>query len=187
MRVLTASLLAGVAAGAVAPRHQDQQQQVLGGVEEEAPVVEKEPSVLDKPLEQIKETWDSLDSTFESFLDGLSDKLPNAMPFVSTPKKHTRRPDSEWDHIVRGAEVQDIWVETDGEKHREVDGKIGSYDLRVKSVDPFELGVDPDVKQYSGYLDDNDKDKHLFYCTLLFPLGLNNHHFVLIKSLNRVF
>lgn len=85
--------------------------------------------------------------------------------FFSSPKKHTRRPDHEWDHIVRGKDIQSVWVENaQGEKEREVDGKLDSYDLRVKKVDPSVLGVDPGVKQYSGYLDDNDNDKHLFYC-----------------------
>jgi len=31
-----------------------------------------------------------------------------------------------------------------------------------KKVDPSKLGVDT-VKQYSGYLDDEKNDKHLFY------------------------
>jgi cathepsin A (carboxypeptidase C) len=35
--------------------------------------------------------------------------------------------------------------------------------MRVKKVDPAALGVDK-VKQYSGYLDDEEEDKHLFYC-----------------------
>ena len=85
--------------------------------------------------------------------------------FFSAPKKHNRRPDGEWDHIVRGEVVQNLWVENEeGEQEREVNGKLGSYDLRVKKVDPSVLGVDPDVQQYSGYLDDNENDKHLFYC-----------------------
>jgi cathepsin A (carboxypeptidase C) len=61
--------------------------------------------------------------------------------------------------------VQSVWVTgAGGTKEREIDGKLEAYDLRVKKVDPSVLGVDPDVKQYSGYLDDNENDKHLFYC-----------------------
>ncbi|EDO18797.1 hypothetical protein Kpol_1028p72 [Vanderwaltozyma polyspora DSM 70294] len=38
------------------------------------------------------------------------------------------------------------------------------YQLRVNKVkDPQVLGIDPDVKQYSGYLDVKNKDKHFFY------------------------
>ncbi|RMD42409.1 hypothetical protein DV735_g2741, partial [Chaetothyriales sp. CBS 134920] len=80
------------------------------------------------------------------------------------PKRHTRRPDHEWDHIVRGQDVQSVLVENaKGEKERYLDGSLKSFDLRVKAVDPSALGVDPGVKQYSGYLDDNEEDKHLFY------------------------
>ncbi|KAI9802120.1 MAG: hypothetical protein M1833_002041 [Piccolia ochrophora] len=82
----------------------------------------------------------------------------------STPKPHTRRPDSQWDYIVKGADLQSVWVENAaGQSERKVDGKLSTYDLRAKHVDPSKLGVDPDVKQYSGYLDDNENDKHLFY------------------------
>jgi len=88
----------------------------------------------------------------------------SAANFFSSPKKHRRRPDHEWDHIIRGADVQNVWVtNAQGDKERQLDGKLESYDLRVKAVDPSSLGVDPGVKQYSGYLDDNDNDKHLFY------------------------
>ena len=93
---------------------------------------------------------------------------PQAMDearLLPTPKGHKRRPDSHWDHIIRGADVQSVWVENEqGERERHIDGKLNTYDLRAKSVDPALLGVDPKVKQYSGYLDDIENDKHLFYC-----------------------
>lgn len=93
---------------------------------------------------------------------------PGAMEetsFFAAPKKHNRRPNSHWDHIIRGADVQSVWVENEnGEQERDIDGKLSAYDLRAKGVNPGLLGVDPKVKQYSGYLDDNDNDKHLFYC-----------------------
>lgn len=57
-----------------------------------------------------------------------------------------------------------MWVENaNGEKERAIDGKLEQYNLRAKKVDPSKLGVDT-VKQYSGYLDDEANDKHLFYC-----------------------
>ena len=84
--------------------------------------------------------------------------------FFSNPKPHTRKHDSEWDYVVKGADIQSVWVENaDGEKEREIDGKLENYSLRAKHVDPSVLGVDK-VKQYSGYLDDDEEDKHLFYC-----------------------
>jgi cathepsin A (carboxypeptidase C) len=60
-----------------------------------------------------------------------------------------------------------VWVENaNGEKERAIDGKLENYNLRAKKVDPSKLGVDT-VKQYSGYLDDEKNDKHLFYCKIL--------------------
>ena len=66
------------------------------------------------------------------------------MEFVTKPKtKVNRRPDQEWDFVVQ----QDA-----------------SHKLRVNKVkDPQVLGVDPGVKQYTGYLDVEEEDKHFFY------------------------
>ena len=86
-------------------------------------------------------------------------------PFFAPPKKPHRKPDSHWDYVMKGADVQSVWVENEkGEKEREIDGKLEDFTLRAKKVDPSVLGVDPDVKQFSGYLDDDENDKHLFYC-----------------------
>ena len=125
-------------------------------------------SILSKPLHILSESFETLTSEAKQLWNDLAAEFPQAVEefsFFSSPKRHVRRPDGEWDHIVRGADVQSVWVQgADGEKHREVGGRLESYDLRVKAVDPSKLGVDPDVKQYSGYLDDNENDKHLFYC-----------------------
>ena len=129
--------------------------------------------------EQAKDAWSQQLHKLKDVLRDLTDEAravwddvallyPEDMSkasFFSSPKRHTRRADHEWDHIVRGSDVQSIWVDNrQGEKERELDGKLEMYDLRVKKVDPAALGVDPGVKQYSGYLDDNENDKHLFYC-----------------------
>ncbi|KAK9438526.1 carboxypeptidase Y precursor [Metarhizium brunneum] len=71
-----------------------------------------------------------------------------------------RRPDSFWDHIVKGAEIQD--ASTKPGAHKRLDGELANYQLRVRQADPVALGVDK-VKQLSGYLDDEEEDKHLFY------------------------
>ncbi|KAK2596159.1 carboxypeptidase C [Conoideocrella luteorostrata] len=79
---------------------------------------------------------------------------------VDQEPKINRRPDSFWDHIVKGGRVQ-----ADSQKpgaHKRLEGQLTNYQLRVRKNDPSELGVDT-VKQYSGYLDDDDTDKHLFY------------------------
>ena len=83
--------------------------------------------------------------------------------FFSSPKPHTRKPDSHWDFHTIGKEIQDVWTtNSEGEKEREIDGNLEAFNLRTKKVDPKSLGVDK-VKQYSGYLDNEEDDKHLFY------------------------
>ncbi|OAA35908.1 carboxypeptidase Y precursor [Metarhizium rileyi] len=70
-----------------------------------------------------------------------------------------RRPDSFWDHIVKGSDIQASGKKTGAGKRED---QLANYQLRVRQNDPATLGVDT-VKQLSGYLDDADQDKHLFY------------------------
>ncbi|GAB0137986.1 hypothetical protein EsDP_00006235 [Epichloe bromicola] len=79
--------------------------------------------------------------------------------------KINRRPDSYWDAIVWGGDVQviDPGAEVQTSKSQKlVEGRLHKYHLRLRRGDPSWLGVD-NVKQYSGYLDNGDTDKHLFY------------------------
>lgn len=121
-----------------------------------------------KPLHNLQESLKSLTGDARAVWDEVSQMFPKEMEkasFFSSPKKHKRRPDDYWHSIVKGADVQGIWVENEnGEKERDVEGKLEDYNLRTRRVDPSSLGVDPGVKQYSGYLDDEANDKHLFYC-----------------------
>jgi len=125
-----------------------------------------------KPLNDLKSSLKSLTNEARAAWDEVALLFPEAMDkasFFSPPKKHTRRPDTHWDYITKGADIQSVWVENEnGEQEREIDGKLEAYNLRTKGVDPSDLGVDPDVKQFSGYLDDNENDKHLFYCKITF-------------------
>lgn len=159
MKALSTALLAGVATAAIAP--QQQPLQFPKTFPEEAK------NVIDKQLHNLKDALKGLTAETAAIWDEVAALYPedmSAASFFSAPKKHTRKPDHEWDHIVRGADIQSVWVENAaGEKERHIDGKLDTYNLRVKSVDPSALGVDPDVKQYSGYLDDDENDKHLFY------------------------
>lgn len=119
-----------------------------------------------KPLHNLEESLKSLTGEARRIWDEVALMFPGSFEqaaFFTAPKPHTRKPDHEWDHVVKGADVQSVWVENaNGEKERELDGKLENYNLRVKAVDPSSLGVDK-VKQYSGYLDDEEEDKHLFY------------------------
>jgi cathepsin A (carboxypeptidase C) len=155
MKLLTSTLLIGAAAAAVAP-----QQHVLK-------VPEAISEALAKPAQSISDALKSLSSEARAAWDEVYLHFPQQMDdltYMSMPKEKTRRrPDSEWDYHVKGADIQSVWVDNaDGEKEREIDGKLEAYNLRGKKVDPKKLGVD-NVTQYSGYLDDKENDKHLFY------------------------
>lgn len=98
-------------------------------------------------------------------VEHLSDSLKQVFDGLLGRVQHGRyHPEYKW-KVVRGADVQSMTTQgADGQPRRKYDGNIDTYDLRTKAVDPSALGVDPGVKQYSGYLDDNENDKHLFYC-----------------------
>jgi len=159
MKVASSALLIGAASAAIAPPAQ----QVL-----KFPDVPKEHNTeaWTKPLHNLEESLKSLTGEARRIWDEVALMFPESFEksaFFSSPKQHTRKADHEWEHIVKGADVQSVWIENaKGEKEREIDGKLENYNLRVKTVDPKVLGVDK-VKQYSGYLDDEETDKHLFY------------------------
>lgn len=160
MRLLAGCLLMGLAT-AVAPfQHVLQQSKQLSNAWTADSTA--------KPLKVLEKSFKSLSSDARAAWDEVTALLPEAMDqltFFSDPKKHSRRPDKEWDYIVKGVELESAFVlNENGEKERELDGDLEMYNLRGKKVDPSILGVDPGVKQYSGYLDDNENDKHLFYC-----------------------
>jgi cathepsin A (carboxypeptidase C) len=138
--------------------------------------IPKAVSSWDKPLHQLEDALKGLTGDAKAVWDEVAMMFPEEMSkanFFSNPKPHTKRPNGEWDYIMKGEDIQSKWVvNAQGVKQREIDGKLNNYSLRTKSVDPKSLGVD-DVKQYSGYLDDDEEDKHLFYCrhySLLFTI-----------------
>jgi len=170
MKLLASTVLVGAASAAVA----GSQQHVLSNPFKAAqkpiqevvePLKNSWSSALDHLVGSVedmtaeaKAAWDDIALNFPEALDKTS--------FFSSPKPHKKRPASTWDYTVKGADVQSVWVENaNGEKEREIDGKLENYNLRAKKVDPSKLGLDT-VKQYSGYLDDDEQDKHLFYCKL---------------------
>jgi cathepsin A (carboxypeptidase C) len=166
MRFSASALVLGAASSAAG----FQEQKVLGG-DSAKPLIDVDFNADSASwYSQLEKVFGETSDEVKAIWDEVSMLAPDAMTAAKKsllgvkPKPHTRRPDSKWDHIVKGADVQSIWVQgEDGESHRKVGGKLESYNLRAKKVDPSKLGVD-DVKQYSGYLDDEENDKHLFYC-----------------------
>ena len=75
-------------------------------------------------------------------------------------KRVNHRPDKFWSHVVKGADLAGGEASAASDNN---DFDIANFNLRANKVDPSKLGVD-DVKQYSGYLDNEQQDKHLFYC-----------------------
>ncbi|CAM1505608.1 Fc.00g112450.m01.CDS01 [Cosmosporella sp. VM-42] len=158
MRLSTSALVLGAASSAVG----FQDQKILGG-EADKPVID-----VHSWTQPLEEFFGEFTTEAKAVWDEVSMLVPDAVEAFkkqaigTKPKPASRRPDSEWDHILKGADVQNMWVEKNGEPHREVGGRLENYNLRTKKVDPAKLKVDT-VKQYSGYLDDEEEDKHLFY------------------------
>jgi len=153
MKVAASALLFGAASASLVP------QQILKAPQQAS-------KAFSKPIHEFSEQLKSLTGEARKVWDEVALMFPDAMDhanFLSMPKPHTRKHDSEWDHVMKGSDIQSVWItNSKGEQEREIDGKLESYSLRTKSVDPGVLGVDK-VKQYSGYLDDEEDDKHLFY------------------------
>ncbi|KAF2087076.1 carboxypeptidase Y-like protein A [Saccharata proteae CBS 121410] len=153
MKVAASALLLGAATTALA-----EQQQVFS-------LPKQATDAWSKPLHTLEESLKTLTGEARKVWDEVAMMFPESFDkanFLSMPKPHKKRHDSHWDHITKGADVQALWTETESGMEREVDGKLENYNLRTKKVDPKSLGIDK-VKQYSGYLDDEENDKHLFY------------------------
>ncbi|RMJ03774.1 Carboxypeptidase Y A [Fusarium euwallaceae] len=154
MRLSTSALVLGAASSAVAL-----DQKILGDLKKPA---------IDLDLKSWMNFGEEITSEAKAVWEEVSMLAPDAVEAFkkqvmgTKPKKANRRPDNHWDHVVKGADVQSIWVDKNNEKHRKVGGRLDNYNLRAKKVDPSKLGVDK-VTQYSGYLDDEEQDKHLFY------------------------
>lgn len=166
MKLLASALLLGATSAAIAP----QQQVLSNGPKVQQPLKDALNSGSDawnEAKHRFSDSFDHLSSDVKAVWDELVMQFPDDVDkafALSSPKPNNRKPDSTWDYVVKGADIQSVWVENaDGEKEREIDGKLEAYNLRAKKVDPSKLGVDT-VKQYSGYLDDEENDKHLFYC-----------------------
>jgi len=117
MKVAASALLVGAATAAVTP-----QQQVLQLPEQ---LKHLDSQSWTKPLHNLEESLKSLTGEARRIWDEVALMFPESFDqasFFSAPKPHTRKADSEWDHIVKGADVQSVWVENaKGEKERDLD------------------------------------------------------------------
>lgn len=160
MRLSTSALALGAAATALGASDQkvlnggknDHTFAVDSGIESWASSLEH---VFGKVTDEAKGIWDEVSMLMPEAVEAFKKSAIGA-----PPKPATRRPDHHWDHVVKGAEVKKVGVSSEGAP---LSGQLDNFSLRTKKVDPSALGVDPGVKQYSGYLDDDEEDKHLFY------------------------
>lgn len=87
----------------------------------------------------IIDTWKDLPKRFPNLMDEI--QFTTKPKFNINPKKFN----FNWDFI-------------------QTDNNLENYQLRINKIkDPKKLGVDPNVKQFTGYLDVEDEDKHFFY------------------------
>ncbi|KAI9833965.1 MAG: hypothetical protein M1826_005870 [Phylliscum demangeonii] len=173
MKLLATTLLFTAASAAVTPPQHVLRDDVATPSGQQPPSPQAEPETTS--FSRFQASWTAMLTSLSSHVPAWSDYSTSSFSFVSnayrarttmmSDKKYQRRPDTEWDFITRGAGVQSVWTRNaeTGEKERDVDGQLSMYNLRTKAVDPSRVGVDPGVKQYSGYLDDEKEDKHLFY------------------------
>lgn len=164
MKVAASALLIGAATAAIP--HQQQPLQAPEAVNNVLKAASDKASSWSKPLEHLQHELKHLSEEARQTWDEVALMFPEEMSkasFFSPPKKHTKKHDTEWDFITSGKAIQDVWVtNSKGEQEREIDGNLEAFSMRTKKVDPASLGVDK-VKQYSGYLDNEEDDKHLFY------------------------
>ncbi|AQZ13501.1 PRC1 (YMR297W) [Zygosaccharomyces parabailii] len=113
---------------------------------------DESPSLLDKAIAalgldrsdvrgslstELKKAWDEIPLRFPSEVSN--------MEFTTKPRHGTLKHKEDWDFRVQSDDVK-------------------NYQLRVNKIkDPKILGIDPDVKQYTGYLDVEEEDKHFFF------------------------
>ncbi|RPB29261.1 hypothetical protein L211DRAFT_833115 [Terfezia boudieri ATCC MYA-4762] len=133
-------------------------------------VKDQVPSFLSSVYSQLKNVHGELTPEAISIWREVADLFPgdttDAVQRLTSkgfkPKAASKRPDSDYDYIITGDELESMYVTNsgNGEKRKKLSGNLRNKRLRVKK--PNSLGIDEDVKQLSGYLDVDD-DKHFFF------------------------
>ncbi|KAK9370074.1 Alpha/Beta hydrolase protein [Lipomyces kononenkoae] len=119
-------------------------QTVFRNTHQAAPAGVKASSALGEAVKALGDSFHQISAETAQVWAEMERDFPdvvNQLTFLSEPKPATQRPATEFDFHVSAKELP-------------------GHALRVKK--PVDLGVDV-VKQYSGYLDVEDEDKHFFY------------------------
>jgi len=164
MKVAASALLFGAATASIV--QQQPLQAATDNVRQAFKAASDKAASWTKPLENFQQELKHLTSEARETWDEISMMFPESMSqasFFSKPKPHVRKAHSEWDFVTKGEDIQSLYTtNSKGQKEREIDGHLEKFNLRTKKVDPKKLNVD-NVTQYSGYLDNEEDDKHLFY------------------------
>jgi len=101
MKLLASTVLLGAAAAALPPH-----QHVLQNPLKQAKPVS---DAWSKPLHTLSEALKDMTAEARAVWDEVSMMFPEAMDaisFFSAPKPHVRKPDSAWDYVIKGADIQ---------------------------------------------------------------------------------
>jgi cathepsin A (carboxypeptidase C) len=105
MKLLASTVLLSAASAAMPPS-QHVFQQPLKAAES---VVEPIADMWSKPLETLSDALKGMTAEAKAVWDEVAMHFPEAMDkasFFSAPKPHVRKPDSVWDYVVKGADIQ---------------------------------------------------------------------------------
>src|SRR4051812_37336055 len=122
MRIASTALLVGAASAA---SFHNEAQHILGGAHDTIKPVSDSFPPSSHPLKSFEEALKGMTSEAKALWDEIKMLVPEGAfdhtTWFSSPKPHKRRPDHTWDHVVKGADVQKVWVQdSKGESHREV-------------------------------------------------------------------
>jgi cathepsin A (carboxypeptidase C) len=101
MKLLASAVLLGAAAAALPPH-----QHVL---QNHPKHTKPDADTWSKPLHTLSEALKHMTAEARAVWDEVSMMFPEAMDavsFFSAPKPHVRKPDSAWDYVIKGADVQ---------------------------------------------------------------------------------
>lgn len=113
------------------------------------------PKIHQNVLDFLENRKDSL-FTFDKLPFNLPNKIDDLLSSnkKKSIKKSINKIPFNWDYIITPS-TQDI---------KNDDSNLVNYQLRVNKINnPEKLNIDPNVNQYSGYLDILNEDKHFFY------------------------
>src|SRR5277367_724311 len=113
MKLLTSTILLGAASAAITPQQQILKNPFRGETPSKA-AAKPVSDAWSKSLHSLSESMKGMTSEGKAIWDEVSLHFPEAIDkatFFSTPKPNFRKPDGAWDYVIKGADVQSVWIE----------------------------------------------------------------------------